>query len=132
MANAPNKVIFSDVNPGVLETSPYELVYNEDAINTSLEMIFSTPVKSRPLRRSFGCLADELLFEPLDDTTARRVSKDFQDAVAQWENRITDVSVVMVPDYVNQQYYVSVTYTIPKLNNKVANYTFNVGANTAS
>lgn len=118
-------IIYSDVNPDVEETASTELVFNETSINKSLNTIFLTPYKNRPFRRVFGTLTNEYLFEPIDQQTALRLSKDFADAVALWEDRITDVDIVVLADVVNQQYYVKVSYTIPKLNNKQVIYTFN-------
>ena len=118
-------IIYSDVNPDIEETESTELVYNETSINKSLNTIFLTPYKNRPFRRIFGTLTNEYLFDPIDQQTAMRLAKDFADAVAKWEDRISDVNIVILPDVPNQQYYVRVSYTIPKLNNKAVVYTFN-------
>lgn len=118
-------VIYSDVNPDVEETASTELVYNETSINKSLNTIFLTPLKNRPFRRVFGTLTNEYLFDPIDQHTAIRIAKDFADAVAKWEDRITDVDIQVLADTPNQRYFVKVSYVIPKLNNKAVVYTFN-------
>lgn len=93
-------------------------------------MIFSTPYKNRPFRRNFGTVIHELLFEPLSEITASRIANEFKDAVAKWEPRIENVTISIVPNYIDQEYFVSISYTIPKLNNLAANYTFNVSRST--
>lgn len=118
-------VIYSDVNPDVEASASSELVYNENSINKSINTIFLTPYKNRPFRRVFGTLSNEYLFETIDQQTALRMQKDFTDAVTRWEDRISDLSITVLADVVNQRYFFKVAYTIPKLNNKSVVYTFN-------
>lgn len=122
----PKIVIFSDVNPDVTLDGPFELVYNEDAILKSLETIFTTPIYTRPFRRRFGTRLLNLLFDPIDSITASRIGSELKEAAQYWEKRIDDIKIVCIPDYDNQQYYVEITFIIPKLGNKMVNYKFNL------
>ena len=122
----PNRVVYSDVNPDVTVDGPYELVFNETAIQKSIETCFATPRYSRPFRRRFGSKLLGLLFEPLDTRTANAIGSELLQVVEEWEPRISDVSILVLPDYENQQYYVEMTYVIPKLDDKLVNYTFNL------
>lgn len=122
----PKIVVFSDINPDVTLDGPFELVYNEDAINKSLETIFSTPKYSRPFRRLFGSNVLNLLFDPIDPLTARMIGQELKDAALTWERRISSVEILVLPDYDNQQYYVEVSYQIPRLGNKMVAYKFNL------
>ena len=119
-------IVFSDVNPDVGDDGPYELAYNESSINKSLETIFTTPINSRVFRRQFGIGLLNLLFEPITERTAALVGYELQQAAARWENRITNVKAEVIPDYTNQMYYVDVTYTIPRLGDKMVSYKFNL------
>ena len=124
--NLSTVVIFSDINVDVLDDGPFELVLNEDAVRKSLENIFTTPYGSRPFRRRFGSKLLELLFEPVDRTTASKMETMLRETAKMWETRISDPYVVVLPDPENQRFYVEMTYTIPDLGNKMVNYRFNV------
>ena len=122
----PQRIVFSDVNCDVLTSSPYELIYNEDAIKKSLETIFATPKFSRVFRRQFGNTLMDLLFNPIDAVTAAMIGSDLREAAYAWEKRITEIVVDVIPDYDNQQYYVEMSYRIPKLGDKMVSYKFNL------
>lgn len=126
MSHLPKIVVFSDVNANVQITGPYELSYNEVAIQEALETCFATPVRSRMWRRRFGSRLLHLLFQPMNDDTARSISLVLKDVAEKWEDRIANITCKVLPDYENQQYYVEFTYTIPKLGDKMVNYTFNL------
>lgn len=130
--NTPNQVIFSDINPDVTLDGPYELVFNEDCIIKSLETCFVTPLYSRVFRRRFGSKLNTLLFEPMDDITANSIAFELKQVALQWENRISNINVVVIPDYNNQQYYVEITYRIPLLGNKMVSYKFNISQGARS
>ena len=131
-SNTPSNVIFSDVNPDVTEDGPYELVYNEDSIVKSLETCFLTPKYSRIFRRKFGSTLDNLLFQPMSDITASAVGFELKQVAENWESRISNIYINVIPDYTNQVYYVEMTYTIPKLGDKMVNYTFNLKSGSSS
>lgn len=122
----PQRVVFSDVNYDVLSSSPYELVYNEESIEKSLETIFGTAKFSRVFRRRFGNTLMDLLFDPICPTTAALIGNDLREAAYAWENRITEITVVVIPNYTDQCYYVEMTYRIPKLGDKMVSYKFNL------
>lgn len=124
----PSAVVFSDVNPDVVVRSPFELTYNEESISKSLETIFTTPIQSRPFRRSFGSRLSSLLFDPIDTVTSNLIGVELREAAAIWETRISDIEISVLPDIVNQQYFVEMTYRIPKLGNKLANFKFNLAS----
>ena len=122
----PRRIVFSDIDCDVLLTSPYELVYNEDSIKKSLETIFATPKFSRVFRRQFGNTLMELLFNPIDPITASMIGNDLREAAYMWEDRISEITVVVIPNYTEQCYYVDMTYRIPKLGDKMVSYKFNL------
>ena len=126
VVDAPNIVVYSDVNPDVHVDSPFELVYNEVAIQKSLETVFATRYGSRPFRRRFGSKLMDLLYEPVDDNTALKLATLFRETATLWETRIANIKVRVLPDVANQQYYVEFGYTITGLNDKMVNYKFNI------
>lgn len=120
------RVVFSDVNPDVHSESQFERVSNEEAVRKSIESIILTPYGSRPFRRQYGSKLNYLLFEPIDSTTAAKMQVMITDLIKQWEERVTELTVIVLPDTVNQQYYVELHYKIVALGNKMVNYKFNV------
>lgn len=128
----PNRVVFSDINPDVSLDGPFELVFNEDSIIKSLETCFTTPKFSRVFRRRFGSRLLELLFQPMDEITASSIGFELKQVAEQWETRIANINVAVIPDYDNQQYYVELTYNIPLLGNKMVNYRFNLAQGAQS
>ena len=126
------EVIFSDVNPLVVDASPNEFIYNEEALIQSLITIFDTPVKSRPFRRTFGTMLERLLFDPIGVSTAQALSLNMRQAVEQWESRISNFEASVIPDYELQGYYVECTFTVPALNDKTVNFNFNLVNNSDS
>lgn len=128
-AISPNtKIVFSDVNPGVNEHSPLELVYNEDSINRSIVTILNTRKGTRVFRRNFGSYMHDILFDPMDGISVDRVKRELLTAIAEWEPRVVMKSATVIPDYPNQQYFVQLDYYIPLLYNKSASFTFNLSS----
>ena len=119
-------VIYSDVNLDVNTESDLELVYNEDSINKSVVTILGTRKGSRVFRRTFGSYVNDLLFDPIDEVTTKRLRREIIDAIAEWEPRIIMDDTEVIPDYPNQQYYVELTYRIPSLGDKVVSLNFNL------
>ena len=121
-------IVFSDVNPTIQLTGLNELNFNEVCIQESLNAIWSTPLRTRVFRRDFGCRLADLLFEPMDTVTARRIGAELKYAAERWENRIQNVQIEVGINLTEQEYYVTCSYEIPLLNNKVVNYTFSIPA----
>lgn len=119
-------IVFKDVNPDVIIESPFELVYNDDALQKSIVAILSTPVGSRPFRRDFGSRVTGLLFDPIDQITASTLASEIDYALSTWEKRISNLKVEVLPDRDTQAFYVSITYTVPSLGNNVQNFKFNL------
>jgi phage baseplate assembly protein W len=122
----PSIVVYSDVNPDVLNDGPFELVFNADSIRKSLDTIFTTPYSSRVFRRGFGTKLFDLLFEPVDGDTALKVENLIRDMASAWEPRIDNMKLLVIPDPQNQQYYVDMKYSIIGLGDKMVSYKFNI------
>jgi hypothetical protein len=120
------EILYADVNLFVGQHSRYELIYNEDSINNSILAIVGTKRKTRVFNRAFGSDVLDLLWEPMDDRTITAIRLDLVQAIKDWEPRIQLQDVVVQADYVNQRYFVGITYIIPTLGNKVVTFTFNL------
>lgn len=83
-----------------------------DAIHNSLTNIFSTFQGSRRMLPEFALPIHRLLFEPIDQQTARRLGEMIFEAIERWETRIVveNIHVESKPD--NNLYRVLLTYSI--------------------
>lgn len=124
-----NEIVFSDVNPGINVDNSFALIYNEDAINKSIETILGTRKKTRVFRRNFGAYIEDILFDPIDDISVDRLKREIIVAINEHEKRVVLKGTEVLPDYANQQYYVNLGYTIPALNNKSASFAFYMARN---
>jgi len=64
----------------------------------------------------------------MDDISVDRLKRELVTAIEEWEPRITMSAAAVIPDYVNQQYFIQLDYKIPSLANKSASFTFNLSS----
>lgn len=128
--NPEEEVVYSDVNVELGRTSSYELVYNEDAIKTSILSIIRTRRGSRPFRRNFGSGILDMLFDPIDNVTAMRIRTYLQEDIGANEPRLVLSLIEVLPDYDNQTYFVNIEGSIPRLENRKFDFTFNLKRTT--
>ena len=80
--------VYSDVNPRYGRSLNPELVFDVDAINSSLENIILTIPGERVFLPQFGCEIHSLLHELMNERTARDILSVVVSAVEKWEPRI--------------------------------------------
>lgn len=118
MANQIEKsAIWLDINLNYgIDTSP-ELVTDIQAINNSLQAIFTTLVGTRPFLREYGSYLPHYLFQPMDSITEDQIKVSLIESVRRWEPRIVplyDETVIQaLPD--EAAYLIKFVYTIPSL-----------------
>lgn len=78
-----------------------EMVENEDDINSSLEILFSTRIGERIMQPKYGCNLDELMFESLTTTLATFIKDLIETAILYFETRI-DVNKIDLEQVVEQ------------------------------
>lgn len=78
------------------------LVTGSEDIEQSIRIILSTRQGERVMRPTFGCRANELLFEPRSATTASLLQQYVQEALRMWEPRIEVTSIRVDNDRANQ------------------------------
>lgn len=85
----------------------------EQELEQSILIILLTPPGNRPRRPEFGCRIHELVFSPNDSTTAGLAAYYVQQALAQWEPRITvlDVDAASDPD-AHERLAITISYEI--------------------
>ena len=92
------------------------VVTDEEAVGASIENILLTRRGERPMRRNFGTGMLDLLFEPVDDTTAGFMKlKTLQDIPANGEDRLIIEGVTIADDPDNGRYDVSIPYRLKSL-----------------
>jgi hypothetical protein len=77
---------------GDLATAAYET-----DIQQSIRIILGTAPGERVMRTDFGAGLKQLLFEPMNTTTAALAQFNVQKALVQWEPRINQVTVTVTP-----------------------------------
>lgn len=86
-----------------------------DAIKNSIRNILQSAKGSRRMMPTFGANLDWLLFEPIDNYTAKRIGNIMYGEIMSWEPRIVLDNINVGPDEDNCQYNVSVSFHIAGL-----------------
>jgi phage baseplate assembly protein W len=92
---------------------------NLDAIINSLTNIVATMQGSRRMLPEFAQDLWNLLFEPLDDETARQIGERLLEAVRIWDNRVEVTLINMSPDYDQNTYKCSMNFRIKTIRQEV-------------
>jgi len=97
----------------VSSTGDFSKVINESAINQSLISLFNTRRGERFFNLSYGSGIADLLFEPMDRTTAESLATEIQDSIQIWEGTRIDVTELEIEmDLDNQLYNIFLAYKI--------------------
>lgn len=83
-----------------------------DAIIQSLKNIFLTIRGQRRRLPTFALNIYELLFEPIDDITAREIGENIFEAIMIWDNRVIVEDLLIRPNPDKNLYDVSLTFRI--------------------
>lgn len=90
---------------------------NEHAIGNSLANIFQTLQGSRRMLPEFALPIQNLLFEPIDEMTSRRLGEMIWDAIERWETRIVVEGLDIIADEDNNLYEINLNYYIGNTGN---------------
>ena len=126
MSTSDQDIIYSDVNVELGQSSSYELLFNEEAIQRAILNIITTRRASRPFRRNFGSNLMDLLFDPLDEVTARLIRVRLMEDIQRYETRVVLEQVEVLTDSENDAYYVEISGYMPRLSNRAFNFNFNL------
>jgi uncharacterized protein len=86
-----------------------------DAVINSLNNIIATLQGSRRMIPEFAQDIWSLLFEPLDDDTARMIAERILDAIRIWEDRVEVISINIDTDYDANLYNLKLEFKIQRL-----------------
>ena len=85
---------------------------DSDAIKNSLENILQTRQGERRMLPGFASNVKYLLFDPIDETTARLIAEGLVDAIKIWEPRIEVTGFDIEPRYNENLYRCRLNFTI--------------------
>jgi len=86
-------------------------VTNEESVKQSMKNIVLTNIGERPFSR-IGSKAKASLFEPEDLISADLLKSTIHQALVNYEKRAEIHSIVVIPDYSNDGYNISIEYSI--------------------
>ena len=94
-----NTIVYSDINSNYsrdLKTSDFKIDENNNAIKNSLRNILLTKKMERRMLPEFGSSLEQLLFEPIDNDTAKRIGSIILDEIDYWEPRINILNIEVI------------------------------------
>jgi len=83
-----------------------------DAIKNSLKNIFLTLQGSRRMLPTFAMNLHYLLFDPLDEITARQIGEEISTVLSNWEDRIIVDKLYVIPKYDQNQYKIKLFFKV--------------------
>jgi phage baseplate assembly protein W len=86
-----------------------------DAVENSLNNIVATLKGTRRMLPEFAQDTYGLLFEPMDDITARQIAEQILEGISSWDDRVTVSRVDITPDYDNGMYRLRMSFGIKAL-----------------
>lgn len=111
-----------------------KLVDDEEDIKQSLVILLSTIKGERVMRPDYGANMEDLLFEPLTVSLAKRMSNQLERAILFFEPRIKTNNIDFALDTENGLVEITIDYTIIATNNRrniVYPYYLNEGTDIA-
>ncbi len=88
-----------------------------EAIYNSVENIILTTQGERRMLPTFASNIKTLLFEPIDETSARMIAESLLDAIRVWETRIKITGFDIEPRYDENVYKCRLKFTIQNSDN---------------
>lgn len=85
---------------------------DEEAIMESIKNIFSTIRGERVRLPEFAVNLYEMLFEPIDEFTAREMGELIFDAISKWEKRVTITDLLVRPNPREDRFDIVITFSI--------------------
>jgi len=85
---------------------------NQTAISRSIRNIVFTVPGEKFFNPDFGSNVSRLLFETLDDLTALSIQDEIRNSIRNFEPRVILDQVNVIPNYDNNEFLVTIIYTI--------------------
>lgn len=109
-----NNQIYSDFDISLKTQNDGDITRDleEEAVKNSLNNIFSTLKGERRMLPQFATVMSNLLFEPMDDTTAKRIGRLIREAIERWEDRVIVRKIHINANYDLMQYECTLSFRI--------------------
>jgi len=100
------------------QTSTVKMLADEDDINSSLEILFSTTVGERIMQPKYGANLKNLLFDPIDTSLKAYIKDLIKTAILYFEARIKldNISLEAKPE--EGMLFITLEYTIRSTNSR--------------
>ena len=72
----------------------FEAATDADLISNSIQVLLNTKKGSMPMVPGFGSSAQDLLFEPINNTTQGLIADAIQADISLWEPRVTVIQIM--------------------------------------
>ena len=82
------------------------------AVKQAIEALLKTNHYERPMQPHIGSDIKKLLFEPMDNITSELLKSEVTQAVTRLEPRASILNTKVTPQYENNRYVVSITFSI--------------------
>ena len=111
---AQQQVYYEDLSldPIILSNGNIATKINNEAIKQSLKMLLSTGQGTRLFLPDYGCRVKGFLFEPFDDSTAKRLGIEIEESIRNYEPRVTVINVIVEMDWATTTYNVQILYRV--------------------
>jgi len=107
--------IYSDINSEFkkdIKTNDLVKDYDKDAIRNSVRNILMTKKMERRMMPQFGASLEQLLFEPIDNFTAKKIGSIIIEEITYWEPRISISNVTVQSNIDDMMYQIKLEYNI--------------------
>jgi len=100
------------------DSSTVEMLTDEEDINSSLEILFSTNVGERIMQPKYGANLKNLLFDPIDTSLKAYIKDLIKTAILYFEPRIKLDNILMEANEEEGMIIITLEYTIRNTNSR--------------
>jgi hypothetical protein len=83
-----------------------------ESVKNSIQNILTTKKGSRRMLPEFGSDLDNMLFEPMDNETARKIGRELVLAIEAWDDRVSIENANINQNFEIMQYEITITFSI--------------------
>lgn len=107
-------LVFSDFDPEMIRQNDGDIKRDveEEAVKNSLRNIVLTLQGSRRMLPEFSTEIHKLLFEPIDENTARQIADQIVGSIELWDDRVDILDFIIQPFSGIGQYKCSMVFQI--------------------
>lgn len=111
---AHRTAVYSDIDMELTKQTDGDITRDTEinAVINSLENIISTLQGSRRMLPEFAMDIQNLLFEPLDESTAKMIGNRIVTAITTWDTRIEIIKLKIITNYDSNRYDMTLDFQI--------------------